>query len=164
LAALVRPDVPETMDTLADLVRSALDLHDDASPGEPLAKLVAALRNRSLLLVLDNCEHLLDQAAALADAVLRAAPRVRILATSRPAGSRGAPSARPPGRSPRPPRRARWSSSSPAPRRPRTGSPSTTTTRRPSPRSAVGWTGSRSRWSWRRPAYGRSASTGSSRG
>jgi predicted ATPase/DNA-binding SARP family transcriptional activator len=83
LAALVRPDVPETMDALADLVRSALDLHDDATPGEPLAKLVAALRARSLLLVLDNCEHLLDQAAALADALLRAAPGVRILATSR---------------------------------------------------------------------------------
>ncbi len=39
------------MDALADLVRSALDLYDDATPGEPLAKLVTALRGRTLLLV-----------------------------------------------------------------------------------------------------------------
>ncbi|WP_461154481.1 ATP-binding protein [Saccharopolyspora tripterygii] len=41
------------------------------------------LRERRLLLVLDNCEHLIGAAAALAGQVLRAAPHVRVLATSR---------------------------------------------------------------------------------
>ncbi|MBT2211131.1 BTAD domain-containing putative transcriptional regulator [Actinomadura sp. NEAU-AAG7] len=50
---------------------------------EPLERLVSALAGRRLLLVLDNCEHLLDAAARLADQVLAACPGVRILATSR---------------------------------------------------------------------------------
>jgi predicted ATPase/class 3 adenylate cyclase len=55
-------------------------------PGRPLADTVlAALRERELLLVLDNCEHLLDACAALADRVLHACPRVQLLATSREA-------------------------------------------------------------------------------
>ena len=41
------------------------------------------LRQRELLLVLDNCEHLVQACAALADALLRACPSLRILATSR---------------------------------------------------------------------------------
>ncbi len=53
----------------------------DAS--EPLERLVSALAGRRLLLVLDNCEHLLDAAARLADQVLATCPGVRILATSR---------------------------------------------------------------------------------
>jgi predicted ATPase/DNA-binding SARP family transcriptional activator len=48
-----------------------------------LAELARTLGARPLLLVLDNCEHLLDDAAALVDAVLDAGPRVRVLATSR---------------------------------------------------------------------------------
>ncbi|WP_236791942.1 LuxR C-terminal-related transcriptional regulator [Amycolatopsis sp. GM8] len=48
------------------------------------------LRNRTALLVLDNCEHLLDACALLVDTVLRACPHVRVLATSRePIGIRG---------------------------------------------------------------------------
>ncbi|MGH3088026.1 MAG: ATP-binding protein, partial [Rubrobacteraceae bacterium] len=43
----------------------------------------AALRQKELLLVLDNCEHLIDEAARLADALLGGCPRLRILATSR---------------------------------------------------------------------------------
>ncbi|MCG3751984.1 LuxR C-terminal-related transcriptional regulator [Amycolatopsis sp. Poz14] len=43
------------------------------------------LRERRMLLVLDNCEHLVDAAAELTDQVLRAAPHVRVLATSRQA-------------------------------------------------------------------------------
>ena len=47
-------------------------------PGRPLlATLADALRPRRLLLVLDNCEHLLDACARLADALLRACPRLR---------------------------------------------------------------------------------------
>jgi predicted ATPase/DNA-binding SARP family transcriptional activator len=45
--------------------------------------LADTLAERSLLLVLDNCEHLLDATAGLVTAVLRAAPRIRVLATSR---------------------------------------------------------------------------------
>jgi predicted ATPase/class 3 adenylate cyclase len=53
-------------------------------PGRPLmATLADSLRGRNLLLVLDNCEHLLGACAQLADALLRACPRLRILATSR---------------------------------------------------------------------------------
>jgi predicted ATPase/DNA-binding CsgD family transcriptional regulator len=45
--------------------------------------LVAYLRGRELLLVLDNCEHLIDACAELAERVLSGCPRVRLLATSR---------------------------------------------------------------------------------
>jgi predicted ATPase/class 3 adenylate cyclase len=45
--------------------------------------LIDHLRNRSLLLVLDNCEHLLDAVATLAEGLLRSCPQLRILATSR---------------------------------------------------------------------------------
>jgi non-specific serine/threonine protein kinase len=50
-----------------------------------VAALAARLRTRRLLLVLDNCEHLLDGCARLVDALLRACPDVRVLATSREA-------------------------------------------------------------------------------
>jgi predicted ATPase/transcriptional regulator with XRE-family HTH domain len=49
----------------------------------PLAALAEALRGRRLLLVLDNCEHLQAACAGTAEALLRACPGVRILATSR---------------------------------------------------------------------------------
>ena len=49
----------------------------------PLPSLVAGLRDRRLLLVLDTCEHVIDAVAALGMAVLRSAPGVIILATSR---------------------------------------------------------------------------------
>ena len=52
--------------------------------GRPVpASLAAWLGRKQLLLVLDNCEHLLPACAALADLVLRTAPEVRVLATSR---------------------------------------------------------------------------------
>ena len=53
-------------------------------PGQPLTDtLTELLRSRTALLVLDNCEHLIDACAALADALLRSCPEMRILATSR---------------------------------------------------------------------------------
>ena len=56
------------------------------TPAEPIATALATtLRGRSLLLVLDNCEHLLDACARLVDALLRACPELRVLATSREA-------------------------------------------------------------------------------
>jgi predicted ATPase/DNA-binding CsgD family transcriptional regulator len=53
-------------------------------PHEPLSDTLAdILADRQLLLVLDNCEHLVGAAARLADKLLDSCPRVRILATSR---------------------------------------------------------------------------------
>ncbi|WP_030159980.1 BTAD domain-containing putative transcriptional regulator [Glycomyces sp. NRRL B-16210] len=46
-------------------------------------RLIAAVREREALLVLDNCEHVIESAAAFAQRVLGACPRLRILATSR---------------------------------------------------------------------------------
>jgi predicted ATPase len=43
------------------------------------------LGSRELLLVLDNCEHLVEAAARLVDALLGSCPRLRVLATSREA-------------------------------------------------------------------------------
>ena len=48
-----------------------------------LEALVAHLATREALIVLDNCEHLIDACACLAEEVLRAGPGVRVLATSR---------------------------------------------------------------------------------
>jgi predicted ATPase/DNA-binding CsgD family transcriptional regulator len=67
---------------VARAVMAALDLRDQAA-AEPSALVRSYLRKRELLLVLDNCEHLLDAVARLVDDVLRTAPAVRILATSR---------------------------------------------------------------------------------
>src|SRR4029078_4298524 len=43
------------------------------------------LKVRDVLLVLDNCEHLLDEAGDLADAIVQSCPDVTVLATSREA-------------------------------------------------------------------------------
>ncbi|MDX8141313.1 BTAD domain-containing putative transcriptional regulator [Lentzea sp. BCCO 10_0061] len=53
------------------------------STEDPLSVLTKYLRDRQLLLVLDNCEHLVDACAALVTALLRAAPGLRVLVTSR---------------------------------------------------------------------------------
>ena len=50
---------------------------------DPLPALVAALRDNRMLLLLDNCEHLIEAVAGLAAALLSGAPGVSILATSR---------------------------------------------------------------------------------
>lgn len=53
-------------------------------PGRPLDEtLLEHLRSRSMLLVFDNCEHLLQACASLVDVILRRCPHVRVLATSR---------------------------------------------------------------------------------
>ncbi|MET7426734.1 BTAD domain-containing putative transcriptional regulator [Dactylosporangium sp. NPDC005555] len=53
-------------------------------PGQSVTQsIVTALRARRALLVLDNCEHVLDGAATLAQAVVDGCPQVRVLATSR---------------------------------------------------------------------------------
>ncbi|MDX8029159.1 BTAD domain-containing putative transcriptional regulator [Lentzea sp. BCCO 10_0856] len=53
------------------------------STEDPLSVLTKYLRDRHLLLVLDNCEHLVDACAALVTALLRSAPGLRVLVTSR---------------------------------------------------------------------------------
>ncbi|MEO3811039.1 BTAD domain-containing putative transcriptional regulator [Sphaerisporangium sp. B11E5] len=56
------------------------------APGEaaaPVERLVAALRERDLTLVLDNCEHVIGPSAALVRRLLGECPRLRVLATSR---------------------------------------------------------------------------------
>ena len=58
-----------------------LDFADD----EVSSSLLSFLADKQMLLVLDNCEHLVDAAAALAFRLLRAAPDIHILATSREA-------------------------------------------------------------------------------
>ena len=67
-----------------DAVAAALDVR--ALPGQDIVEvLVDFLAPRVLLLVVDNCEHLLGASAALADALLRSAPGLTVLATSREA-------------------------------------------------------------------------------
>jgi non-specific serine/threonine protein kinase len=67
---------------LAETAASALGLRD-ASTRWLVSTLADYLESRHLLLVLDNCEHLLDACAVLADTLLRACPDLKILATSR---------------------------------------------------------------------------------
>ena len=89
---------------LADRLRSSypdgvrfIDLADCADPaqavaaavgagngnGDPLTQVSQLLRRKQMLLVLDNCEHVVDSAAVLAENLLRVAPSLHILATSR---------------------------------------------------------------------------------
>ena len=64
----------------------AVALGVTGQPGRPLPELLLDdLAPRRLLLVLDNCEHLVESCAALVEALLPACPGVRVLATSREA-------------------------------------------------------------------------------
>src|SRR2546425_1077304 len=63
-------------------VAAALGLSLGAGP-VTTDRVAAALRAKHLLLVIDNCEHVIEVAAAMAEAVLRASPLTRVLATSR---------------------------------------------------------------------------------
>lgn len=55
----------------------------DRSSREPLEVIADALGGRETVIVLDNCEHLIDAAASFVDALLSALPALRIIATSR---------------------------------------------------------------------------------
>ena len=67
---------------LAEVVASVLGLRNRGS-GSTLDVLIAFASSRDLLLVLDNCEHVIDAAAKLTESLLRTCPRLRVLATSR---------------------------------------------------------------------------------
>ena len=67
---------------VATAVANALGVQE--VPNHPLLEtLVAFLKNKTTLLVLDNCEHVIAETATVADRLLRACPNLRILATSR---------------------------------------------------------------------------------
>ncbi|MFD7287759.1 BTAD domain-containing putative transcriptional regulator [Streptomyces sp. NPDC059863] len=55
----------------------------DAAPRDPLTRLAEYCAQRRLLIVLDNCEHVIDTAAGLAETLLTGCPGVSVLATSR---------------------------------------------------------------------------------
>jgi DNA-binding SARP family transcriptional activator len=149
---------------LAQAVLTAMGLRDQAllggaRAGDPMDRLITAVRERTILLILDNCEHVIEAAAAFADRLLGECRRLRILATSRePLGifgkcCGGSNRSRCPRREPTPPR------SCPPPRCgcfgtarvwcARTSAP-TRTPWRPWRGSAGRWTGCRWRSSWPR--------------
>ncbi|MEV6420788.1 BTAD domain-containing putative transcriptional regulator [Streptomyces sp. NPDC051662] len=55
----------------------------DGAPRDPLTRLAEYCAQRRLLIVLDNCEHVIDTAAGLAETLLTGCPGVSVLATSR---------------------------------------------------------------------------------
>ncbi|MFE5482460.1 BTAD domain-containing putative transcriptional regulator [Streptomyces sp. NPDC056527] len=76
---------------LAEVVAAAMELRDDGAWGiRPEAgrtpngaeRLATVLRGRRMLLVLDNCEHVIDEAAALTELLLRTVPDLVVLTTS----------------------------------------------------------------------------------
>ena len=69
-------------DGVADQIAAALGLYGRSTQPGTIA-VVEYLRKRALLLVLDNCEHVVDVVAVLADTILQNCPAVHILATSR---------------------------------------------------------------------------------
>jgi predicted ATPase/DNA-binding winged helix-turn-helix (wHTH) protein len=64
--------------------------HLSVPNAQSLQTLLAQLRTQNMLIVFDNCEHVIEAVSEVAEAILRAAPEVRILATSRqPLGAMG---------------------------------------------------------------------------
>jgi len=76
LAPLADPAlVPQTLATVLGV---------EEKPGRPLlSALTVHLRSKRILLILDNCEHIIESCAQLAVSILHSCPEVRILATSR---------------------------------------------------------------------------------
>jgi non-specific serine/threonine protein kinase len=69
-------------DLVAQSVASALGIRD--KPGEPLTRRITdALHYKNLLLILDNCEHLIGAVANLAESMLQVCPDIKLLVTSR---------------------------------------------------------------------------------
>ncbi len=76
-------------DQVARAIQSSLKL-PPACVAQGMSSVVLAIKDLSVLLILDNCEHLLEPVAEAAVALLRGAPEARILATSRePIGAKG---------------------------------------------------------------------------
>lgn len=70
------------VESTVDAVAAALGI--EGRPGVGLSeRVVAALDQAEVVLILDNCEHVLDSVAALVEAILLACPHVKVVATSR---------------------------------------------------------------------------------
>lgn len=76
-------DLPDA-EHLVEATAAALGLHDQAAKLD-LSQLVGQLRTRELLIVLDNCEHIIEETAEMVGALLGSCPDLHILATSREA-------------------------------------------------------------------------------
>ncbi|WP_084964675.1 ATP-binding protein [Thermoactinospora rubra] len=77
-------DLAPVTDHVAHAVLAALGVRQTGlGAADPVGRLVTAIGDRDLLLVLDNCEHVVASAAALARELLAECPRLRVLATSR---------------------------------------------------------------------------------
>jgi predicted ATPase len=81
-SVLLRLDTLRDETLLPHTMAAALRLPDEFT-GSRLEVLVDQLRDRHLLLIMDNCEHLLGACAALVAALLPPCPRMQVLATSR---------------------------------------------------------------------------------
>ncbi len=77
LATLTDPALVPT--AIASMLRLSVRSAD------PVPSLLSYLRERRMLLILDNCEHVIAAAASLAERIFQAAPRIHLLATSREA-------------------------------------------------------------------------------
>ncbi|MDH6170766.1 putative ATPase/DNA-binding winged helix-turn-helix (wHTH) protein [Variovorax boronicumulans] len=77
LATLADPSLVPT--AIASMLRLSVRSAD------PVPSLISYLRERRMLLILDNCEHVIAAAASLVERIFQAAPRIHILATSREA-------------------------------------------------------------------------------
>ena len=73
---------PAVLDALGLRERSIAQRGPETA-GDPAGRLCAALADRDAVLILDNCEHVIDAVAGLAARLLSECPRVRLLATSR---------------------------------------------------------------------------------
>ncbi|TCP50815.1 putative ATPase [Tamaricihabitans halophyticus] len=98
LGALSEHDCTDPVSALAEHIAAALNIREhqtlamsmSTEPRSAAEQLTDALRDKRQLLVLDNCEHLVESVAALADRLRRAVPELSLLATSRePLGLHG---------------------------------------------------------------------------
>lgn len=79
---LIELDSLRTGDRVTSAVATTLSVPDQSNRAA-LDRVVDYLRDKEVLLLLDNCEHVLQETAELTNALLTAVPKVRILATSR---------------------------------------------------------------------------------
>jgi predicted ATPase len=79
LAPLSDPDL------VAQTVAAALEIARQSTTTDYTQLLIDFLRPRTALLIVDNCEHLLEASASLADTLLKRCPQLKVLATSREA-------------------------------------------------------------------------------
>ena len=84
LAPVTNPaEVPYAVIDALGLRERTIAPHQADRAGDPVDRLCAVLAERSAVLILDNCEHVVDAAAALAARLIEDSPGVKIIATSR---------------------------------------------------------------------------------